>query len=235
MSRTEDDGLDRRTVLKTGALLGAAAVLTSKKSLVFAQSAPPPLAQPVLCGTVAPVSPPTRPFIDALPVPLPALPQILNPLPTKAANTGAGEAARDAHQRWEQFLPLLMYRMTAAPSLHQHHTDLLPSFMWTFNSTYPAPTPLNYYGVPTIVRFVNNLPTTPPNTTFGINEITVHLHNGHTARETASPATSSPPFLRTTTTRTRTPGSTTSAASAMRARRCTFWFHDHRAAFTANN
>src|SRR5688500_2951163 len=101
--RTEDDGLDRRTVLKTGALLGAAAVLTSKKSLVLAQGTPPPPAQPVLCGTVAPASPATRPFLDTLPVPQPALPQVLNPLPTKAANEGANEAARDPHQRWEQF------------------------------------------------------------------------------------------------------------------------------------
>src|SRR5688572_30516253 len=156
------DGLDRRTVLKTGALLGAAAVLTSKKSLVLAQGAPQPPAQPVLCGTTPPVSPPTRPFMDTLPVPLPAMPQVLNPLPTKASNTGAGEAARDPHQRWEQFLPLLTYRLAAAPSLHQHHTDLLPSYMWTFNGRYPAPTPLNFYGVPSLVRFANNLPPTPP-------------------------------------------------------------------------
>jgi FtsP/CotA-like multicopper oxidase with cupredoxin domain len=238
MSRTEDDGVDRRTVLKTGALLGAAAVLTSKQSLVIAQSAPPPIAQPVLCGTVAPVSPPTRPFIDALPVPLPALPQILSPLPTKAANTGAGEAARDAHQRWEQFLPLIMYRMTAAPSLHQHHTDLLPSFMWTFNGTYPAPTPLNYYGVPTIVRFVNNLPNTPPNTTFGINEITVHLHNGHTGSESDGFAGD---FFQTGFFKDNHYanayagiddfGGIGDAREAMH----TFWFHDHRAGFTANN
>jgi FtsP/CotA-like multicopper oxidase with cupredoxin domain len=231
------DGLDRRTVLKTGALLGAAAVLTSKNSLVLAQSSPP-LAQPVLCGTTPPVSPPTRPFLDALPVPLPALPQILSPLPTKAANTGAGEAARDAHQRWEQFLPLVHYRMVAAPSLHQHHTDLLPSFMWTFNGRYPAPTPLNFYGVPSIVRFVNNLPPTPPNTTFGINEITVHLHNGHTGSESDGFAGDFFPtnFFKDNHYANAYAGiddfgGIGDAREAMH----TFWFHDHRAAFTANN
>ena len=234
---TEEDGLDRRTVLKTGALLGAAAVLTSKKSLVLAQSSPP-LAQPVLCGTTAPVSPPTRPFLDALPVPMPALPQILSPLPTKAANTGAGEAARDAHQRWEQFLPLIQYRMVAAPSLHQHHTDLLPSFMWTFNGRYPAPTPLNFYGVPSIVRFVNDLPPTPPNTTFGINEITVHLHNGHTGSESDGFAGDFFPtgFFKDNHYANAYAGiddfgGIGDAREAMH----TFWFHDHRAAFTANN
>jgi FtsP/CotA-like multicopper oxidase with cupredoxin domain len=232
------DGLDRRTVLKTGALLGAAAVLTSKKSLVLAQGAPPPLAQPVLCGTTPPVSPPTRPFIDALPVPQPALPQILSPLPTKAANTGAGEAARDPHQRWEQFLPLVMYRMNAAPSLHQHHTDLLPSFMWTFNGTYPAPTPLNFYGVPTIVRFVNNLPTTPPNTTFGVNEITVHLHNGHTGSESDGFAGEffSTGFFKDNHYANAYAGiDTFGGIGDPREAMHTFWFHDHRAGFTANN
>lgn len=231
------EGLDRRTVLKTGALIGAAAVLTSKKSLVLAQSAPP-LAQPVLCGTTPPVSPPTRPFLDNLPVPLPALPQILNPLPTEAANTGAGEAARDPHQRWGQFLPLLMYRMVAAPSLHQHHTDLLPSYLWTFSGKYPAPTPLNFYGVPSLVRFTNNLPPTPPNTTFGINEITVHLHNGHTASESDGFAGDffSTGFFKDN----HYPniyaglddfGGIGDPREAMH----TFWFHDHRAEFTANN
>jgi FtsP/CotA-like multicopper oxidase with cupredoxin domain len=232
------DGLDRRTVLKTGALLGAAAVLTSKKSLVLAQGAPSSPAPPVLCGTTAPVSPPTRPFLDALPVPLPALPQILNPFPTKAANTGANEAARDPHQRWEQFLPLVQYRMVAAPSLHQHHADLLPSYMWTFNGRYPAPTPLNFYGVPSLVRFVNNLPAGAANTTFGIPEITVHLHNGHTASESDGFAGD---FFSTGLFKdNHYPniyaglddfGGIGDPLEAMH----TFWFHDHRAAFTANN
>jgi FtsP/CotA-like multicopper oxidase with cupredoxin domain len=238
MSRTRDEGLDRRTVLKTGALIGAAAVLTSKKSLVLAQTTTSPPAPPVLCGTTPPVSPATRPFIDALPVPMPALPQILSPLPTKAANTDAGEAARDAHQRWEQFPPLVTYRMIAAPSLHQHHSDLLPSYMWTFNGRYPAPTPLNYYGVPSLVRFVNNLPSGAANTTFGINEITVHLHNGHTASE--SDGFAGDFFTSGLFKDNHYPniyagldafGGIGDAREAMH----TFWFHDHRAAFTANN
>lgn len=232
------DGLDRRTVLKTGALLGAAAVLTSKKSLVLAQTAPQPPTQPVLCGTVAPASPATRPFLDTLPVPSPALPQILNPFPTKAANEGANEAARDPHQRWEQFFPLIHYRMVAAPSLHQHHTDLLPSYMWTFNGRYPAPTPLNFYGVPSLIRFVNDLPPTPPNTTFGVNEVTVHLHNGHTASESDGFAGD---FFSTGLFKDNHYANAYAGIDEFggigdpREAMHTFWFHDHRAAFTANN
>jgi FtsP/CotA-like multicopper oxidase with cupredoxin domain len=232
------EGLDRRTVLKTGALIGAAAVLTSKKSLVLAQGVPAPPTPPVLCGTTPPVSPATRPFLDNLPVPSPALPQILNPFPTKAANTAAGEAARDAHQRWEQFPPLVQYRMIAAPSLHRHHADLLPSYMWTFNGSYPAPTPLNFYGLPSLVRFTNNLPLPAQNTTFGINEITVHLHNGHTA--SASDGFAGDFFTTGFFKDNHYPniyagldafGGIGDPREAMH----TFWFHDHRAAFTANN
>jgi FtsP/CotA-like multicopper oxidase with cupredoxin domain len=65
--------------------------------------------------------------------------------------------------------------------LHTFHSDLQPSSLWTFNGKYPAPTPLNYYGLPVIIRFKNSLPETT--TSFGRNEITVHLHNGHTGSE----------------------------------------------------
>src|SRR5689334_20699828 len=82
---TPSEGIDRRTVLKTGAVLGAAAVLTSKQSL--AQSSPQPPAPPVLCGVTPPASPATTPFKDELAIPPPAVPVILNPLPTQAANT----------------------------------------------------------------------------------------------------------------------------------------------------
>jgi len=233
------EGLDRRTVLKTGTLLGAAAVLTSKKSL--AQSVPgtsSPLTPPQLCGVTPPVSPATRPFLDDLPIPPPAIPVILNPAPTKAANTSHGEAARASHQRWDEFRPFLNYRMSAAPSLHTHHADLLPSYMWTFNGRYPAPTPLNFYGVPSLVRFVNRLPEPAQNTTFGVNEITVHLHNGHTASESDGFAAD---FFATGLFKDNHYANVYAGVDDFggigdpREAMHTFWFHDHRAAFTANN
>lgn len=231
------EGLDRRTVLKTGVLVGAAAVITSKKSTVFAQGAAPPT-PPLLCGTTPPVSPPTRPFLDNLPVPPAAMPVMLNPAPTQAANIGGGEAARAPHQRWAQFLPRMRYRMIAAPSLHRHHADLLPSYMWTFNGKYPAPTPLNFYGVPSLVRFSNRLPEPAQNTTFGINEITVHLHNGHTASESDGFAQD---FFATGLFKDNHYANAYAGIDAFggigdpREAMHTFWFHDHRAAFTANN
>jgi FtsP/CotA-like multicopper oxidase with cupredoxin domain len=232
------EGIDRRTVLKTGALLGAAAVMTSQNSLAQTTKGPTPPTPPVLCGVTPPASPATRPFLDDLPVPPPAVPVILNPLPTKAANIAGGEAARAPHQRWEQFLPFLQYRMLAAASLHTFHTDLQPSYMWTFNGRYPAPTPLNFYGVPSVVRFVNDLPEPAVNTTFGVNEITVHLHNGHTASESDGFASD---FFTTGFFKDNHYANAYAGIDDFggigdpREAMHTFWFHDHRAAFTANN
>lgn len=233
-ARKTSGGVDRRTFVKASAAAGALTVLTSRKSSVFAQPAPP--AEPVLCGTTPPPSPPTTPFVDTLPIPLPAIPQNLNPAPTKEANLAAGEAARADHQRWEEFPPDVEYHMEARAALHTHHADLLPTYMWTFNGVYPAPTPLNFYGHPTLVRFRNSLPVAT--TSFGRNEITVHLHNGHTASESDGFAGD---FFGTGLFKDNHYANAYAGIDAFggigdpREAMHTFWFHDHRAAFTANN
>jgi FtsP/CotA-like multicopper oxidase with cupredoxin domain len=154
-------------------------ILTSRKSTVYAQGT---VAEPVLCApTPVPQSPPHTPFVDDLPIPFPAIPQFLNPAPTKAANIAGGEAARDDHQRWEEFNPSITYLLEARAGTHQFHRDYLPTYIWGFNGRYPGPTILNAYGIPSLVRFKNSLPD--PTTSFGSPELTVHLHNGHTPSE----------------------------------------------------
>lgn len=234
----------RREVLKLGAAAGAGTllapmVLTSKKSTVYAQGT---VAEPVLCGTVAPTSPAHTPFADSLPIPIPPIPQDLNPAPTETANLGGGEAPRAPHQRWNEFQPDLEYMLEAKAAEHTFHSDFLPSYIWGFNGKYPAPTVLTAYGVPTIVRFKNSLPF--PTQSFGTPQLTVHLHNGHTASESDGfaqdffPATLGP-----------TNGIFKDNHYAMayagidafggngdpREKMGTFWFHDHRAAETANS
>jgi FtsP/CotA-like multicopper oxidase with cupredoxin domain len=226
--------VDRRTFVKTTAATGVVAVLTSRKSSVFAQSGPP--AEPVLCGTTPPPSPPTTPFVDNLPVPFPAIPQSLDPAPTKSANIAGGEAARADHQRWEEFLPDVNYRLEGRAALHTFHRDLLPTYLWAFNGVYPAPTMLNRYGNPTLARIVNNLPQTT--TSFGRNETTVHLHNGHTASESDGFAGD---FFGTGLFKDNHYANAYAGIDAFggngdpREAMHTFWYHDHRAAFTANN
>ncbi len=233
-----DTEITRRDMLKLGAAAGAATVLgptilTSKKSTVLAQGT---VAEPVLCGTTAPTSPATTPFVDDLPIPAPAIPTILSPFPTETANLGGGEAPRAAHQRWSEFFPLLQYQLEAKAATHQFHRDLLPSYIWGFNGKYPAPTPLNAYGVPSIVRFKNSLPN--PTTSFGTPSITVHLHNGHTASESDGFAQD---FFDTGFFKDNHYAQAYAGVDAFggngdpREAMHTFWFHDHHAAETANN
>lgn len=230
--------LDRRTFVKAGAAAGALTVLTSRKSVLADEypEPPPPPPEPQLCGTTPPASPPTTPFVDTLPVPAAAPQAFLWPPPSKFANISGGEAARAEHQRWEQFYPVKRFQMEAAPSLHTFHSDLLPTYLWTFNGVYPAPTPLNYYGWPSIVRFRNNLPEV--HQTFGRNEITIHLHNGHTSSESDGfagdffgPGLWKDNHYANAYAGIDEFGGIGDPREAMH----TFWFHDHRAAFTANN
>ena len=231
--------ITRRTMLKISAAAGAGTVLapivlTSRKSTVFAQDT---VAEPVLCApTPTPASPPTTPFVDMLPVPNPAVPKVLNPTPTKAANVAGGEAPRADHQRWDEFLPAVNYRMEARAAEHQFHSDLLPSYVWAFNGKYPAETPINRYGDATLVRFKNSLPSST--TSFGTPEITIHLHNGHTASESDGFAGDffQTGFFKDNHYANRYAGiDTFGGLGDPREKMGTFWFHDHRAAETANN
>src|SRR5262245_30567228 len=155
-TKKDNSSITRRDLLKGAGAAGAAAVmgpimLTSKKSFAFQEesiTAPP--AEPVSCDFGV-ISPPTRPFVDTLPVPATATRTTLFPRPTQNANISGGEAARAPHQRWGEFLPEAEYNMSARASTHRFHTDYLPSYIWGFNGVYPAPTVRNSYGDPVIV------------------------------------------------------------------------------------
>jgi FtsP/CotA-like multicopper oxidase with cupredoxin domain len=173
-------------VLKLGAAAGVASVLTSRKSL--GQSGPPP--EPPACFPAPPNSPPTTPFAQALDIPPLASPvTYLNPAPTLSANINGGEAARADHQRWDEFLPQVLYDIDLQPALHNFHPDLLDTYVWGYNGIVPGPTFCANYGVPILVRFHNDLPprlfceSALDHTGPGTNTHTTHLHNGHTASE----------------------------------------------------
>lgn len=239
----QDNGskFTRREVLKLGAAAGAGTllapmILTSRKSTVYAWDG---VSEPVLCAaTPVPQSPPHTPFVDDLPVPSPAIPQFLSPAPTENANTANGEAARDPHQRWAEFTPAVTYQLEAKAGTHQFHRDYLPSYIWGFNGKYPAPTILNAYGIPSLVRFKNSLPATT--TSFGTNKTTVHLHNGHTGSESDGFAGD---FFATGLFKDNHYANAYAGIDAFggfpkgdsREGQYTMWFHDHLMAETANN
>ena len=231
--------VSRRDVLKIGATAGAVTVLaptmlTSKEALGFQG-----IEEPVVCAPTVPAtpSPSHTPFVDNFEAPFPAIDHPLSPAPQEVANTGAGEAARADHQRWAQFTPAhVTTQMVAQPGLHTFHSDFSPTYIWGFNGKYPAPTVLNRYGKPTIVRFRNNLPLTT--TTFGRNEITIHLHNGHHGSESDGFAGD---FFGPGLYKDHLYPNCYAGLDAFggngdpREKMGTFWFHDHRAEFTLNN
>jgi FtsP/CotA-like multicopper oxidase with cupredoxin domain len=239
-----ENTISRRTVLKTGVAAGAVTVLApsilnSNTAIALTVQGGGPPAEPVLeaCRATPPVnSPATTPFRDTFTAPFPAIPQDLSPSPTKARNLAGGEAERADHQRWTEFLPDVEYEMEARAALHTFHSDYSPSYIWGFNGKYPSPTVLNIYNHPTIVRFRNSLPTTT--TTFGHNEITIHLHNGHHGSESDGFAGD---YFGTGFWKDNHYVNIYAGyddyppdgdhGEAMHS----FWFHDHRAAFTANN
>ncbi len=236
----------RRDVLKMGVVAGGVTLLTSNKAFkthdVYAQTVTggsfvPP--EPVVCSIDDFAgSPPTRPFRQQLPIPSVLQSTSLNPAPTRTAHTSAGEAPRAAHQRWSEFLPVKQYALHAKPALHRFHPDLPQSYVWAFNGEVQGPTLINNYGNPVIVRFFNDLPV---NHTlgFGIPEMTIHLHNGHTPSESDGFAgdffgpqlwkdNHYPNVLAGYDTFPTTKGD-------QREAQYSYWYHDHRAMFTAAN
>ncbi|MEP7243424.1 MAG: multicopper oxidase domain-containing protein [Gammaproteobacteria bacterium] len=180
----ETRDVSRRTALKLGATAGVAAALASRHAGAQEQDYPPPTPppEPAVCSTRPTNSPATRPFVHALPIPPAAVPSsTLFPAPARVANLAFGEAPRADHQRWNEFLPHFHFNVSARPAMHQFHPDIPPSYVWSFNGIVPGPTFIAYYDHPIIIRFRNDLPVN--HTGYGINEITTHLHNGHTASE----------------------------------------------------
>src|SRR5207248_8777705 len=130
-----------------------------------------------------PKSPPTTPFV----APLPIMPTLgppaapLNPAPTINANVQHGEAPRANHQLWAQYPPQEFYELHVTETPHFFHPELPASLAWTFNNITPGPTIYGTYGQPVLVRYHNDLPAN--HVGFGIPQVSVHLHNAHTASE----------------------------------------------------
>jgi FtsP/CotA-like multicopper oxidase with cupredoxin domain len=194
-------------------------------------------------GTQFAISPPNTPFQDALPIPPTLSVKTLNPAPTKSANVAAGEAPRADHQKWDQFLPQKTYELEEVAVSENFYpaVDSVPaSTTWRFRDTVNgnvSPLVRANYQEPIVIRIWNRLPT--DNGGFGINQVTTHLHNGHTASESdGSPVDfyDAGKFkdyhyvnMRAGFASTHAPlGDTHETMSSL-------WFHDHRFDFTAQN
>jgi FtsP/CotA-like multicopper oxidase with cupredoxin domain len=183
--------LNRRELLKLGAMAGSAAIVTSKGFHASGQrlrinyggggSGSFPLCNDRCYSNCPTISPPVTPFMAALPIPPVAQPSQLTPAPTLAANTAGGEAPRANHQRWTEFLPAVYYDFHAQEFNHSFHPQYPSQPVWGYNGRAPGPVIKARYGTPILVRVHNDLPAN--HIGFGDPRIVTHLHGGHTASE----------------------------------------------------
>ncbi len=170
--------LSRRELIKMG-LITSAGLLVPKRGL-SARWRNPRAGIP----DDNPASPLTRAFVEPLPImPIKQAVASLNPAPTVAPNTAAGEGRTRPHQALTLFPPQKLYQVTQKAAQVRMSPDLPAQTIWGFDGIIPGPTYIARYGEPILVRNVNSLPTN--NGGFGLPSVTTHLHNNHTPSEGA--------------------------------------------------
>src|SRR5579864_8602096 len=197
-------------------------------------------------------SPPTRPFVVALPImPVARKVSSLSPTPTLSPNVGAGEVRAAAFQApgidSSRFpvVPGTLYHFTQKQFTTSQHPDLPKQTIWGFDdgsgTRSPGPTYQAFYGTPQLTRNINSLPATTQvnNTGFGMPQVTTHLHNAHNPSESdGNPCDFYPsgkfcdqyyPNVLAGFNSTNEPNGDINEALA------TLWYHDHRVDFTSQN
>jgi FtsP/CotA-like multicopper oxidase with cupredoxin domain len=197
-------------------------------------------------------SPPTRAFIEALPImPLARRVSSLTPAPTEDPNVGAGEvraapfqAPRIDASRFP-VVPNTLYKFNQRQFTTKQHPDLPVQTLWGFDdgtgTRSPGPTYQAFYGKPQLTRNINSLPsiTEKNNTGFGMASVSTHLHNAHNPSESdGNPCdfyTNGrfcdqyyPNVLAGFNSDHEPNGDINEALS-------TLWYHDHRVDFTSQN
>jgi FtsP/CotA-like multicopper oxidase with cupredoxin domain len=195
-------------------------------------------------------SPPTKPFVEPLVIMPEAKPVAsLNPAPTIAPNTAAGESRTRNHQGFTQFPPNRFFNITQHAIPAQQSPSLPVQTLWGFDDgtnggISPGATYVSRYhgsdgAQSNLVRNHNALPPASQNGGFGMPSVTTHLHNGHTPSESDGFACDFfesghfydqhyPNVLAGINSTNPGLGDINEALS-------TLWYHDHRVMFTAQN
>jgi FtsP/CotA-like multicopper oxidase with cupredoxin domain len=194
------------------------------------------------------VSPPTRAFIEALPI-MPVrnpVTTLSGPTPTIAPNTTGGEGRTRPHQAFGAyptkftFPPALRFETHQKAATAIMSPDLPAQPIWGFDGIWPGPTHYATYGHDCLIRNFNELPPNSQNGGFGMDTVSTHLHNAHTPSESDGfPCDFFAPgkfydhhypnaLAGFGSTHVSTNGDINEALS-------TLWYHDHRVDFTAQN
>jgi FtsP/CotA-like multicopper oxidase with cupredoxin domain len=234
----------RRDLLKLGLLTGAG-LLIAKHGLS---------SRVAEAKTMA--SPPTRSFVDALPImpvkqPLSNGAASLIPYPTISPNNLLGEGRTRPHQAFLNFPqsfswpPSKVYEVRQRLASIKVSPDLPTQQLWGFDGMVPGPTYYARYGEQILVRNRNQLPMT--NGGFGMRSVSTHLHNGHTPSESdgfpgdyfpdpLNPATRNAQFYDQHYPNVLAGFSSTHPPYGdLNESMSTLWYHDHRVGFTAQN
>src|SRR6266851_1011804 len=229
-------GFNRRDLFKMG-LLTSAGYLVAKRGLSARWGS--------LVPEMQAASPPVTPFVQAMPVmPVKSEQNNLNPAPTVAPNTAAGEARKRNHQALTLFPPQKFYKLTALAKQVSVSPSLPAQTLWTYDGFSPGPTFVSTYGQPILVRNFNQLPPASQNGGFGLPSTTRHLHNGHTPSESDgfpcdffSSQNASSLYWYDQHYPMQYAGilSTHPGTGDINEALSTLWYHDHRVGFTAQN
>lgn len=236
--------VSRRDMLKMGLLSGAGLLLAKHglSSRVHASEM---------------MSPPTRGFIEPLPImpvkrPLANGVADLTPYPTIVPNNAGGEGRTRVHQAFGAYPtkfswpPAKAFEVVQREGLISVSPDLPEQRLWGFDGMVPGPTYYAKYGEQILVRNRNQLPA--DNGGFGIPQVSTHLHNAHNPSESDGfpgdyfPNPHSPAIADATFYDQHYPnvlagfGSTHIAQGGdINESLGTLWYHDHRVGFTAQN
>lgn len=235
--------LNRRDMMKMG-LLTSAGYLIPKKGL----SARPLTSAGFMYDDTC-VSPATSAFTEPFTPMEVKRPETtpLSPVPTIAPNNAAGEGRTRNHQVvTTPFPPAKQYRIVQQATLKSVHQGLPDQNLWTFDGKSPGPLYIARYGEPILVRNVNALPAN--NGGFGKNQVSTHLHNGHTPSESDGfpcdyfPNPQIPAIANATFYDQYYPNVLAGFASThiptngdIKESMSSLWYHDHRVDFTAQN
>src|SRR5712691_185074 len=233
-------GLSRREMFKLGFLTSAGYLVVKKGLSARAASAD----DNDVCS-----SPPTRAFIEELPIPpIQQAVVALAPKPTEAPNTAAGEGRTISHQAFGMFPPQVYYAVTQTVGQVSMSPDLPLQTVWgyaigtptqSYPITVPGPTYVARYNEAILVRNFNQLPPRNQNGGFGLPSVTTHLHNGHTPSESDGNPVDF--FERGFFYDQHYPNvlaginSTHPGTGDINEAMSTLWYHDHRVDFTSQN
>ena len=149
-------GLSRRSLMRYAGLAGGMTALNGMpgfRRMLYAKSD-------------GPVSPPTTPFVEPLPIAPNAQPAAISSFIPSPSRTIPANA--------------VIYQVEMKEGLHSFHPQLPLSSIWGYNGQTPGPTFIARAGTPVLVRFTNLLPQNDP-VGIGLPITSIHRHGGFQA------------------------------------------------------